>query len=69
MAVVVTCPRCSGTGEDPGGGDCKRCGGDGEIEGSHSDITDASYNTNKDMNDKLDDILDKCNDIMEKLSE
>jgi len=62
MAVVVTCPRCNGTGDDPGGGACKRCGGDGEIEGSHRDIVEETY-------EKIVDVQDKVNDIFEKVNE
>lgn len=34
MARTVTCPKCGGSGTEPGtiGQDCGRCGGTGEVD-------------------------------------
>jgi len=71
--VTIPCERCSGSGIDPKGGDCKRCSGVGTLVADFTNTVE--YRLSKaeddidDMADKINDILDKCNDIFEKVSE
>lgn len=64
--IVSTCRRCAGSGAVPamaGGnpnGTCDRCNGSGTKLLDYVDLTN--------LNDKLDDILDKLNDINELLT-
>ena len=75
MAYVVevrkTCPHCHGSGETPdypdSGGSppsgtetCTECNGNTTVLVFSVDLGD--------MDDKLDDIMDKCNDIFEEVS-
>jgi DnaJ-class molecular chaperone len=68
--VLRTCPKCFGDGEHetdiPGGGGtigqtCPTCDGVGRLVIGYVDITD--------LTDKVGDIVDKCNDILERVSE
>lgn len=65
MEIKQTCARCKGTGEiDPYGEppdqtECPDCGGDGLID----------WGSSPDLRDKLDDIKQKCDEIMLKLNE
>jgi len=74
IPLTVVCASCRGVGSRVIGYDeqnnpiyenpCTGCGGDGKT--TTALIDDTLLN---DMNDKLDDILGKCNDIFEKLNE
>jgi len=58
IEIYRKCERCSGDGEIPAGegvGTCPDCDGRGKMLFAVSD----------DLEDALNDILDKCNDILE----
>jgi len=67
--IKATCAQCEGDGlttvwlndEETGQASCPMCSGTGKMDVSEFDISD--------MDGKLDDILDKCNDIFEKVNE
>jgi len=69
MATLrVRCRKCSGDGKiasytesSSGLIDCPRCAGTGYRDWGELDIAE--------LEDKLDDILDKCNDIFKKINE
>lgn len=65
MDIQKVCQKCKGTGEVRGEPTvtCDRCGGSGRLD--EGEISDA-INT---LSEKLDDIMDKCIDIFEKLNE
>lgn len=69
MSVLITCPRCGGTGDDPEGGVCQLCEGAKEVKASHRKQSSMQIETLADMKDKLNDVMDKCNDIWEKVNE
>ena len=67
IEIIRRCRRCDGTGlvsHQTGGnpnGTCDRCGGSGETSWDSFDLSD--------LEDKVQDVLNKCNDILEKLNE
>ena len=81
--MVISCWTCGGTGS-VAGVSCSVCGGDGEVDllddkfkqiglGSQIAVQGQVWSTiltnQADMADKLDDIMEKCNDILEQVSE
>ena len=73
ITVKRTCPKCGGTGTDPGipglgGADskpCENCTDGYQLVGFSDDLETAL----DDILDKVNDVLDKCNDILEQVSE
>jgi len=67
FTITLKCRRCFGSGTIPpdiGGnpnGSCDLCGGSGETSWDTVDLTD--------LMDKVEDVLGKCNDILERLEE
>lgn len=70
--VYKTCTHCNGSGEVPeypvdasgppsGTTECPECGGDGAVSVGKVDLSD--------IEDALSDIMDKCNDIFEQVTE
>jgi len=77
--TMIPCMVCSGDGVVEQNRNCPTCGGSGEIEAAFG-MTEghrlAMFNmvtelvaTYADLSDKLDNIMDKCNDIFEKVNE
>ena len=73
--MEITCPHCSGTGTSPSTGEiCHVCDGDQTVEakGTHT-IVEAhaieTYTKVVSIEGKVDDILDKFNDISERVDE
>lgn len=69
MSVLITCPRCNGTGDDPEGGVCQMCGGTGEVKADHRKQSSMQHELLADMKNKVDDIKEKVDEIMDKLNE
>lgn len=79
MPIQITCPTCQGTGQY-NGNECHVCLGTGTIEatGTHTVVEAYMINTNDrlvalqakvdDLEVTIGDILDKCNDIFEKVN-
>lgn len=74
MDIHKNCQKCRGTGQAPGAGQgtttCNECGGTGRRD--EGEISNASQTLDErltDMEGKIDDALDKCDDILEKLNE
>lgn len=69
ITLEIKCRRCAGTGLEsdsdgyPGAGNvsCIACDGDGLYSFGTLDLSD--------LEDKIDDIMGKCNDIKEKVDE
>ena len=69
VIVYQTCPKCKGTGiaqvQSAGGlveeNPCKMCDGESGLATGYVNMSD--------FDAKLNDILDKCNDIFEQVSE
>lgn len=63
--TFIKCWQCRGTGTRPpdgeGGAECPYCFGAGKLHYGHLDVTA--------MNDKLNDIMNKLDDIFEKVNE
>ena len=81
--MIISCWTCKGTGS-VAGVSCPVCGGDGEVDlldekfkqievASQLTLMGQVWSTiltnQADMADKLDNIMDKCNDIFEKVNE
>ena len=70
MDIQKVCQKCRGTGEVEGEPDvtCDRCGGTGRLDegeiSNGSQTLDARLTA---LEDIVDDIKDKCDDILEKL--
>ena len=68
--IYATCKRCGGTGEEPIGYDkdgnpldaitCRKCAGNIEVSNKY---------LSSDLIDLFNDIMNKCNDIFEKVNE
>jgi len=79
--MIINCSSCiNGVASD--GNACTVCGGDGEIDltdaifgrygvpaGVHGVVWDAMLTRLSDIEDKVDDVMNKCNDIKEILDE
>ncbi len=83
--MIVTCPYCEGSGIYPEVGiTCAVCGGDGEIDTAGSEVMQLAVDvrdrlvftvmedlaTKADtLEIKIDDVMNKCNDIFDKVEE
>lgn len=71
MNITKTCLTCNGTGQiehGTGTRTCYSCKGEGTSDGG--EVSNASQTLDEritEIEDKIDDIMTKCNDIFEKL--
>ena len=63
MSVLIPCPRCSGTGDDPEGGVCSMCEGAREVNADHRKQSSMQHELLADMADKINDIKEKVDEI------